>query len=151
MARMYSRKHGKSGSTKPTRNEPPEWADLSENEIESKVVELGEEGKSPSEIGKILRDKYGIPSVKYFGEKKISDILEENDMRSEIPTDLRELIDKAREIRKHLERNPKDSSAIHGLEETESKIRRLRNYYKKQGKIPQDWEYNPEEEFHKRT
>lgn len=150
MARMYSRKHGKSGSTRPHREEPPEWVDLSKEEMKEKVMELAKEGKDPSEIGVILRDKYGVPSLKYFDEK-ITDILEDEGERAEVPEDLRNLRKKAERIRDHLEENPNDSSAIHGLEETESKIRRLKKYYKKEGKIPEDWEYQPGEEIHKRT
>lgn len=151
MARMYSRKHGKSGSTKPHRDEAPEWADVSMDEIRERVVELGEEGKPPSQIGQILRDKYGIPSVKYFGKKNVKQILEEEDIETDLPEDLRNLIQKAERIREHLDGNETDSSAIHGLEETESKIRRLKKYYKKKDRIPEDWEYRPEKEFHKRT
>ncbi len=149
MARMYSRKHGKSGSTKPYREEPPEWVDMSPEEMKNKVVELGKKGLNPSEIGEVLRDQHGVPSVKYF-DMKITRILEENDLNNELPEDLRKLIEKSRKIRNHLEENSGDSSAIHGLEQTDSKIRRLSKYYKRKGRIPKDWKYKPEKEFHKR-
>lgn len=146
---MYSRKHGKSGSTRPARDEPPEWVEMDLEEIEQKVVELADEGIEPSEIGEVLRDRYGVPSVKDFG-KSVTEILEENNVEPEIPEDLRNLVKKARKIREHLGDQPRDASAIHGLEQTESKIRRLAKYYKKEGKIPQDWEHETKEEFHKR-
>ncbi len=149
MARMYSRKHGKSGSTRPYREEPPKWVDMSPDDIEKKVIELGKEGLDPSEIGEILRDQYGVPSVKYF-DLKITDILEEKGLEPKLPEDLRKLMDRAQKIREHLEDNPGDSSAIHGLEQTESKIRRLSKYYRKEEKIPEDWKYETEKEFHKR-
>ncbi len=149
MARMYSRKHGKSGSTRPYREEPPEWVDMGPEEIKEKVVELGKEGMDPSEIGEVLRDNYGIPSVKYF-DMSITEILDEEDLTKKLPEDLRSLIQKAQIIRDHLEKNSTDSSAIHGLEQTESKIRRLSKYYKKKEKIPEDWSYKTEKEFHKR-
>lgn len=150
MARMYSRKHGKSGSTKPYREEPPEWVDMDRGEIEEKIVELAKEGHEPSEIGEVLRDRYGIPSVKDF-DLKITRVLEDNGLGSDIPEDLRKLVKKSRKIRDHLEDQPRDSSAIHGLEQTESKIRRLSKYYKKKGRIPQDWKHETEKEFHKRV
>ncbi|MFP4233213.1 MAG: 30S ribosomal protein S15 [Candidatus Aenigmatarchaeota archaeon] len=146
---MYSRKHGSSGSSKPYREEPPEWVDMDKEEVKEKIVELGQEGKEPSEIGEVLRDQYGIPSVKDFG-MKITEILEKEDLRGEIPEDLRKLVKKSERIREHLGDQPRDSSAIHGLEQTESKIRRLTKYYKKEGKIPQDWKHETEKEFHKR-
>lgn len=144
---MYSRKHGKSGSTKPRRQEPPEWVDMSAEEVEEKVVELADEGKPPAEIGIVLRDKYGIPSTKDVVDKSVTQILEENDAGDNLPEDLRNLLDRAEEIRSHLENHPNDSSAIHGLEQAESKIRRLKKYYRNEGRIPQDWEYSPRSEI----
>ncbi len=146
---MYSRKHGSSGSKKPPREKPPQWVDMSPEEIEEKIVELAEQGKEPSDIGEVLRDQYGIPSVKYF-DMKITEVLKENDLRDGIPEDLRKLVEKSEKIRDHLEEQPRDSSAVHGLEQTESKIRRLAKYYKREGKIPQDWKHETEKEFHKR-
>ncbi len=146
---MYSRKHGKSGSKKPHRDEPPEWVNMSPDEIEKKVVELGKDGMKPSEIGEVLRDKYGVPSVKYF-DLKITEILEENDLGSDIPEDLKSLVKKSDKIRSHLSDRKRDSSAIHGLEQTESKIRRLSKYYKRKDRIPQDWKHETKKEFHKR-
>lgn len=149
MARMYSRKHGKSGSTRPSREEPPEWMNLSEEEVKERVVELAKEGKKPSQIGRILRDELGVPSVKYFG-KKITQILEEEGLGSDLPENMKNLIERAEKVRGHLEDNPRDSSAVHGLEQIESKIRRLKQHFKQEGKIPEDWEYEPAKEFHKR-
>ncbi|MFB6216382.1 MAG: 30S ribosomal protein S15, partial [Candidatus Aenigmatarchaeota archaeon] len=93
MARMYSRKHGKSGSTRPLRKDTPDWVDLSEDEVEEKVVELAEEGKDPSQIGVILRDRYGIPTTKDVVDKSVTEILEENDAKGDIPEDLRNLLE----------------------------------------------------------
>ncbi len=48
----------------------PEWVTYSNEEIEEFILKFTKEGKSPSEIGVILRDQYGIPSVKAItGEK----------------------------------------------------------------------------------
>ena len=46
-------------------------------------------------------------------------------------------------VRKHIERNSKDETARRGLILTESKIKRLVKYYKKAGKIPEEWKYDP--------
>jgi len=144
MARMHSRKRGKSKSTRPPRETPLDWVPLSKEEIEELVVKLGKRGVPPSQIGMILRDEYGVPLVKHIVGKKIMRILEEHDAAPPIPEDLMALISKAYKIRKHLGEHRKDSHAKRGLILTESKINRLVKYYKRVGKLPPDWRYIPE-------
>ena len=72
MARLHSRKKGKSGSTRPSRLEKPVWIERSAEEVESQVVKLARKGFSKSKIGVILRDSYGVPLVKVVTGKKIS-------------------------------------------------------------------------------
>lgn len=126
-------------------NENTDWIDLEPNEIEDLIIELKEKGNSISEIGMILRDQYAIPDVKEITGKKINEILKENNMEPSIPEDLRSLIKKATDLRDHLEENPNDNSCKRGLQITESKIRKLADYYKNQGKLEDDWKYRPEE------
>ncbi|TET58052.1 MAG: 30S ribosomal protein S15, partial [Promethearchaeota archaeon] len=64
MARMHSRKKGKSGSTRPARLEKPVWIELSPEEVENEVVKLARKGHSKSLIGTIMRDSRGVPLVK---------------------------------------------------------------------------------------
>jgi small subunit ribosomal protein S15 len=71
MARMYSRKRGKSGSKKPAKPILPGWVRYKAKEVELLVAKLAKEGKSSSEIGLFLRDVYGIPSVKLVTQKRI--------------------------------------------------------------------------------
>jgi len=144
MARMHSRKKGKSGSKHPPRMSPPSWVEYKKEEVEALVVKLGKEGVSSSLIGLILRDQYGIPDVKLITGKKITEILEDNDMKPKYPEDLLNLIRKAVRIRKHLEENKKDYHSKRGLELTESKIKRLVKYYRRTKKLPEDWRYDPE-------
>jgi len=47
-------------------------------------------------------------------------------------------------VRKHIEQNHKDNTALRGLQLTESKIKRMVKYYKKAGKIEEGWKYDPE-------
>ncbi len=144
MARMHSRKKGTSGSKKPISKTVPTWSSRKPEEIEKLVVKLGKEDLSSSEIGMILRDQYGIPDVKIATKKKITLILKENKLTDEVPEDLQFLIKKAVKIRKHLENNKKDVVSKRGLQLTESKIRRLEKYYKKEGMLSEKWKYNPE-------
>jgi len=144
MARMHSRKKGKSGSTRPARLEKPVWVELSSEEVESEVIKLARKGFSQSLIGVILRDSHGIPLVKVVTGKSISQILQENDIESPLPEDLTNLVKKALTLRKHLESNHKDLDSKKGLQRTESKIYRLIKYYKKSGVLQPDFKYSPE-------
>jgi small subunit ribosomal protein S15 len=142
MARMYARKRGKSGSTRPYRESHPEWVEYSPEEIETLVVKLAKKGESPSKIGIILRDQYGIPLTKQITKKSVTKILEEKGIKQELPEDLMNLIKRAVNLDKHLTSNPKDKSSKRGMQLIESKIRRLAKYYKREGKIPEDWKYD---------
>ena len=144
MARIHARRKGQSGSAHPMRDKHPEWSALNPREVESRILELAKSGKSTSEIGLILRDQYAVPDVKIATGKKISDILEENKIRPEIPEDLRNLMSTALQLKKHLEVHKKDFRNKRNLQLTESKIRRLTKYYQSQNRLPRDWRYTPE-------
>ncbi len=141
-------KKGRSSSTRPVTKTPPGWVRYTPEQIEQLIVELARRGFTPSMIGIILRDQYGIPLVKPILGKSITEVLEAHGLTSQIPEDLMFLIRKAIKIRKHLEEHPKDMSAKRGLILTESKIRRLVKYYKRVGKLPEDFEYRPEQFMH---
>jgi len=144
MARMYSRAKGKSKSVKPIRKTNQSWQRYKDKEVELLVTKLAKEGKSGSEIGLILRDSYGVPSVRIATNKTISQILDEKKLSKEIPEDLLSLIKRVVMLNKHLEKNKKDEGAKHGLNITESKIKKLVKYYKRVKKVPMDWKYDPE-------
>ena len=143
MARMYARKKGSSGSKRIYRDSKPEWLDYELEDVEAIIVKLAKEGKSPAEIGRIMRDQYGIPDVRIY-RTRITKVLASKDMLPEYPEDLMNLFRRAVSLRKHLEKNKKDYHSKRGLQLIESKIRRLGKYYKKQGRLPSSWKYNPE-------
>lgn len=145
MARMYSRKKGTSGSTKPSNPQAPSWVKYSAKEIELLVVKYAKEGKTASQIGLYLRDEYGIPSVKVVTGKSISAILGEKKMVKKMPDDLTSLLKRVLAIQEHLEANHKDQPARRGLTLTQSKILKLVKYYKKIGRISKEWNYNPKQ------
>lgn len=142
MAKMHSRKKGKSGPKKPLKPAKPTWLRYKPKEIEMLVVKLAKEGKTGSEIGLALRDTYGVPDVKSLTEKSVSEILEEKKLTPELPDDLVALMRKSIAVRKHLEANRKDEAAGRGLLLTESKIRRLIKYYKRIARLPVEWKYD---------
>ena len=143
MARMHSRKKGKSGSKKPIKKDVPAWSRYKGTEIELLITKLAKEEKTSSQIGMILRDSYGVPDSKLITQKKITKVLEEKKLAKELPEDLMALIKRAFTIRKHMEENKHDYTGLRGLQLTESKIGRLTKYYKKTGKLPQTWKYDP--------
>ncbi len=144
MARMYSRKRGKASSKKPLKKAVPSWARYKPQEIEMLILKFAKEGHTASNIGRILRDTYGIPDIRVLCKKKISKIIEEKGIKQELPEDISALIKKAVLVRKHIEENKKDEGAHRGLTLTESKIKRLVKYYKKTGKLKSEWKYEPE-------
>lgn len=144
MARMHSRRKGKSGSKKPAKKTKPSWVRLSNKELELLIAKLSKEGKSASQIGLHLRDSYGIPSVKAITGKRVRAILRDKGLASEIPDDLMALIRKSVQLEKHLEENRQDMAAKRGLQLTESKIWRLVKYYKRAHILPPDWKFDRE-------
>ena len=142
MARMHSRKKGKAGSKRPTT--PVKWVVYKDKEVERLVIKIRKDGLETPAIGRILRDQYGIPSVRLITKKTIAQILEENNLLPKIPEDLLNLLRKAVNLRDHMGKNKKDYTSKHGLELLESKIRRLIKYYVKNKKLPADFKYEPE-------
>jgi len=134
MARMHTRRRGSSGSDKPAADEAPEWSDVDSEAIEDRIVELAEAGHSPSEIGLKLRDEgvdgTPIPDVSLATDKSVTEILEENEAEPEIPEDLYNLIERAVGLREHMDENQTDHQNKRALQNTQSKIRRLVDYYR---------------------
>ena len=145
MARMHSRKKGKSGSNHPVKKVAPDWVQYTKDEIKDVIIKKFKEGKSMSMIGVILRDQYGIPSVKVVLGKTIKQVLQEENLLPKWPEDLMNLMKKAVRLRKHLEENKMDKHNRRALQLTESKIRRLVKYYKSRNVIDKKWYYKPEE------
>lgn len=147
MARMHTRTRGSSSSDNPVVTEPPEWSAQDSNAVEERVVELAEQGLSTSEIGVRLRDEgvkgEPVPSVKLVTGKKVTEILEEHDLEPDVPEDLRNLLEKAVRLNDHMDRNQVDYSNKRALQNVESKIHRLVDYYR--GKeLPEDFGYDVE-------
>jgi small subunit ribosomal protein S15 len=141
---MHTRRKGKSGSKHPARAGKPDFVTYDQSEIEELILKLAKEENTPSKIGITLRDQYGIPSVKDVTGKKIGFFLKKNNVGSKIPEDLQNLIRKALSLRKHLDKNVKDRHNKRSLQLVESKIHRLGKFYRRNGKLPEDWRYNPE-------
>jgi len=144
LARMHTRSKGQSGSKKPYRAQPPAWSNTNREEIEKTMLQLAAQGKSTSEIGMVMRDRYGVPDISLVTGKKVLATLKENNAVSKVPEDIYNLIVKVLELKKHLDRNPKDVHNKRSLNNMVSKIRRLEKYYRREGVLPKDWKYSIE-------
>lgn len=89
----------------------------------------------------MLRDRYGVPLVKSLTGKTIQELLRAGQQAGTLPEDLSALLTKAGALRRHLEKNRKDSVNKRSLAMIESKIHRLTKYYRAKGLLRQDWEY----------
>ena len=141
MGRLHSHNYGKSHSTRPLNPKAPSWVTQDSKEIEGLIIKYAKDDLAPSQIGIKLRDQHSIPLVKPIIKKTITQVLEENDLKTELPEDLNNIVKKAIGLQKHLKVNKKDNRNIRSLELIEAKVHRLSVYYKKIGRIPQKWKY----------
>lgn len=140
MARMHSRRKGKSGSKKPAKLKAP-WVKYTPEEIETITLKLSKQGLPPARIGLVLRDQYGIPTVR-INDSKLQSILRKNNVSSQIPEDIFSLLKKSVNLHEHMGRNKKDYTSKRGLELTESKIRRLAKFHIRNKTLPAGWKYD---------
>ena len=147
MARMYARRKGSSGSTKPHNETLPEWSNTDSKEVTNLIIELGKAGHTTAQIGTILRDQHAVPDVRsVLGGKRIGAVLAENGIGGKYPEDMMNLMRKAVAILEHMgSGNHKDLHNKRALELTEAKIRRLASYYINEGKLESDWKYKREQ------
>lgn len=123
-------------------SENPSWVTMSASEIESVIVKMAKNGQTSAMIGLVLRDQYGVPSVKLATGKTVTEIMKDKGVASALPEDLSNLMRRAISLNVHLRNNPGDVSNRRGLNLIEAKIRRLEHYYKDNGVLPATWKYS---------
>ena len=138
---MHSHNYGKSHSTRPLNPKAPSWVTQDPKEIEELIIKYAKDDLTTSQIGIKLRDQHSIPLVKPIIKKTITRVLEENDLKTELPEDLNNIVKKAIGLQSHLQINKKDNRNRRALELIEAKVHRLSVYYKKIGRISQNWKY----------
>jgi len=141
MGRMHTHRHGKSHSIRPVTLRVPSWTTPNSKETEELVVKYTKDGLTPSQIGNKLRDQHAIPLIKLITKKSIGEILVENDLKTEMPEDLENIVNKAVGLQKHLKENRGDYRNVRSLELLEAKVHRLSVYYKRIERIPKTWKY----------
>lgn len=142
MSRIHSRRKGISGSKRPLLTENPKWVTQTAEEIGDLVAKLAGEGMTMAKIGLVLRDQYAVPNVRLATGKSIKEILDDKGVKPELPEDIQALMKRAVWLSGHIKKNPKDLHNTRGLRLIESNIRRLTKYYKREGVIPEAWNYS---------
>ena len=138
---MHSKGHGISKRCLPYRKNPPSWVQISAKDLTEQIVKMAKRGQTPSQIGVVLRDQYGIPQVKGVTGSKILRILKVAGEAPTLPEDLYHLIKKAVNVRGHLEKFRADRDAKFRLICTESRIHRLARYYRNVKCLRPTWRY----------
>lgn len=144
MARMHTKKHGKSKSFKPMPAEAKVEA-VDKAKIEHAIETYAKQGMSPAMIGMHLKNDHGVRYIKLTMGKRLDAILLEKNVKHDIPTDMLDLMRKAVKLHKHLQKNKQDNHNRTSLKRTESKITRLAKYYIRESKLPHGWRYDPQE------
>ncbi|MDV3293075.1 MAG: 30S ribosomal protein S15 [Nitrososphaerales archaeon] len=141
MARIHSHRHGKSHQTRPSTKSTPSWVTTSAADATATILKLAKEGLTPSQIGTALRDEYGVPLAKPLLGKTIGKVLAEGNVSPQLPQDLKDLIERAARVQKHLATHKADRKNVHSMELVEAKIYRLSKYYKERDMLPKDFKY----------
>ncbi|AFM98805.1 ribosomal protein S13 [Encephalitozoon hellem] len=139
MAKMHSSGRGRSESVKPYDTAFPTWLTKSVDEIKADVVQMGNKGVPAPEIGKRLRDEYGVGNARDVLGCDITKFLEKNGVVPKIPFDLESLVRRANTLRSHLNIYRKDNSAKYRLILVSSRMYRVARYYKRTMRIPGNW------------
>ncbi len=122
----------------------PHWLTYTPQEVEKIIINKYNQGLTKSKIGLLLRDQYGIPSIRELTKKNIGKILKENGIKEELPEDLVALYRKAVKLYMHLQKEKKDKKSIRSYVVLENRIKRLINYYKENKVLPANYQYSIE-------
>jgi small subunit ribosomal protein S15 len=142
MARVHTRGKGKSSSKRPQVKANPDWVTLTSKEVEDFIAKYHRDGLTAAKIGLKLRDSHAIPSVRLATGKRLEAILKVQKLTPDVPDDLMSLLRKAVNLDRHIQKNEKDLHNQHALQNIEAKIRRLVNYYQREGRMPSTWRYS---------
>jgi small subunit ribosomal protein S15 len=144
MARLHSKRKGKSGTKRPKTNIVPEWTPIKKSEIEEIILKMAREGVSQAKIGLTLRDQYAVPNIRAQLGVSLKQFLKNEKATPEYPDDLLNLIRKAVRMSTHTKTSKNDTHNRVKLIHVESKIQRLAKYYSSKGMLPSGWKYDRE-------
>jgi small subunit ribosomal protein S15 len=144
MSRIHSGNKGRASSHRPYPASLPSWVALDKDEVTEEAVKLAKAGSSAAQVGMILRDTHGVPSVRLVTGMRLGPLLKEKGVAPQLPEDLAALLRRVVHLQGHLERHPKDLANLRGLNLIEARIRRLARYYRLKKVLPADWHYTAE-------
>lgn len=105
----------------------PVWLKYTSEEVKAIIIKLANRGLTSEKIGLVLKDQYGIPSVKVY-QFKIKDVLKEKD-KFEEPTVIN-IKRRLERIIKHYSKNKGDKKAERSLIIIKSKLKKTEDYQK---------------------
>ncbi|MFH1520535.1 MAG: 30S ribosomal protein S15 [Candidatus Micrarchaeota archaeon] len=144
MARLHSKKKGKSGTKRPKDNVAPSWSTMKPAELKEYILKMAREGVPPAKIGILLRDQYAVANLRVQLGMSLRAFLKKEDALGEYPEDILNLIKKAVRMASHIKSTKNDVHNNVKLGHVESKINRLAKYYISKGSLPTGWRYNRE-------
>ena len=103
----------------------PTWLKYTKEEVVAIVKKLAEKDITSEKIGLILRDQYGIPSVRLYGIK-MKEAMED---KFQEPTTLN-LDKKLKKIIDHFKKNKQDKKSERALVITKAKLKKRTDYIK---------------------
>ncbi len=105
----------------------PVWLKYTEDEVKEIIIKIAE--KDPAltaeKIGLVLRDNYGIPSVRIYS-LKIGEVLREAGKYKS--PDLENLSKKTEKLEKHISKNKQDKRTGRSLIITRAKLKKVKDY-----------------------
>lgn len=104
-------------------DESKSLANIKPSEIETIIVNLAKENKSPAQIGVILRDQYGVPKARLVLNKKMKKILEESNINYK--SDKTIIEENVENLKKHMEKNKHDNTAKKAITKKLWRIQKL--------------------------
>lgn len=144
MARLHSKKKGKSGTKRSKAKDVPKFVGEEPAKVKEIIAKMAKEGIPASKIGMTLRDLHNVPSVRAVTGARLATIMKKENVLPEYPEDLISLIKKAVRMRNHLKNTKADTHNRVKLLHVESKINRLVKYYTAKKRLPKNWKYEPE-------
>ncbi len=145
MARMHTKRHGKAKSRKPLLEKASNESGLEKEKIEELITNYAKQGLGPAQIGEKLKREHKVLYIKQATGKRLMEILSEKSLSGQVPPDMLDLMRRALRIRNHLNVNKRDTYNRVRLSRTESKIWRLAKYYIREGELPKNWRYDPQQ------
>jgi len=105
--------------------EKPTWLKMKEPELKKTIAELAEK-HSPSKVGMILRDQYGVPTTRIYGKKLKAYLKELGIERNE---DLENAEKKVEKMKEHLKNNITDRNSKHKFQKAQARLNITRRYF----------------------